>query len=38
MVLLFSSLVVLGCQPGDPLSYQPNSHPRDGTVGDTPPQ
>ena len=29
---------VLGCQPGDLLSYQPNGHPRDGVIGDTPPQ
>jgi putative transcriptional regulator len=28
---------VLGCQPGDLLSYQPNGHPRDA-AGDTPPQ
>jgi putative transcriptional regulator len=26
---------VLGCQPGDLLSYQPNGHPRDA-AGDTP--
>jgi len=29
---------VLGCQPGDLLSYQPNGHPRDAAAGDTPPQ
>ena len=29
---------VLGCQPGDLLSYQPNGHPPDGAIGDTPPQ
>jgi putative transcriptional regulator len=28
---------VLGCQPGDLLSYQPDSNPRDG-VGSAPPQ
>jgi len=27
---LASLCEVLGCQPGDLLSYQPNSHPRDG--------
>ena len=35
---LASLCQVLGCQPGDLLSYQPNGHPRDGTAGDTPPQ
>jgi putative transcriptional regulator len=34
---LASLCQVLGCQPGDLLSYQPNSHPRDGAA-DTPPQ
>ena len=29
---------VLGCQPGDLLSYQPNGHPCGGAIGDTPPQ
>jgi len=29
---------VLGCQPGDLLSYQPNGHQRDGAVGGTPAQ
>jgi putative transcriptional regulator len=28
---------VLGCQPGDLLSYQPNGHPRDAAA-DTPPR
>ena len=32
---LASLCQVLGCQPGDLLSYQPNGHPRDG---DAPPQ
>ena len=35
---LASICQVLGCQPGDLLSYQPNGHPRDGAIGDTPPQ
>ena len=35
---LASLCQVLGCQPGDLLSYQPNGHPRDGDLGDTPPQ
>jgi putative transcriptional regulator len=34
---LASLCQVLGCQPGDLLSYQPDSHPRDGAA-DTPPQ
>ena len=34
---LASICQVLGCQPGDLLSYQPDSHPRDGAA-DTPPQ
>jgi putative transcriptional regulator len=35
---LASLCQVLGCQPGDLLSYEPNGHPRDGAAGDTPPQ
>lgn len=34
---LASLCQVLGCQPGDLLSYQPDSRPRDGPA-DTPPQ
>lgn len=34
---LASLCEVLGCQPGDLLSYQPDSHPRDG-AGSAPPQ
>ncbi len=34
---LASLCQVLGCQPGDLLSYQPDSRPRDGAAG-TPPQ
>lgn len=29
---------VLGCQPGDLLSYQPDGHPRDADAGDPRPQ
>jgi putative transcriptional regulator len=29
---LASLCQVLGCQPGDLLSYQPNGHPRDGSA------
>jgi putative transcriptional regulator len=35
---LASLCQVLGCQPGDLLSYQPNGHPRDGAARDTPSQ
>src|SRR5262245_65103291 len=34
---LASLCQVLGCQPGDLLSYEPNGHPRDGAAGDPPP-
>ena len=34
---LASLCQVLGCQPGDLLSYQPKGHPRDA-VSDTSPQ
>jgi putative transcriptional regulator len=34
---LASLCEVLGCQPGDLLSYRPDSHPRN-SVGRTPPQ
>jgi putative transcriptional regulator len=34
---LASLCEVLGCQPGDILSYRPDRHPRDG-AGSTPPQ
>jgi putative transcriptional regulator len=35
---LASLCQVLGCQPGDLLSYQPDGRPRDTAVGDRPPQ
>jgi len=35
---LASLCEVLGCQPGDLLSYQPDGHPRDGAADGTPPQ
>jgi putative transcriptional regulator len=35
---LASLCQVLGCQPGDLLSYQPNGHPHDATAHGTPPQ
>lgn len=35
---LASLCEVLGCQPGDLLSYQPNSHPRDGAADGSPSQ
>ena len=35
---LASLCQVLGCQPGDLLSYQPTGHPRDADAGDTPPR
>jgi putative transcriptional regulator len=35
---LASLCQVLGCQPGDLLSYQPNSHPCGGAADGTPPQ
>jgi len=35
---LASLCEVLGCQPGDLLSYQPDGHSRDGAADDTPPQ
>lgn len=34
---LASLCEVLGCQPGDLLSYLPNSHPREGTADGAPP-
>jgi len=35
---LASLCEVLGCQPGDLLSYQPDGHSRDGAADGTPPQ
>lgn len=35
---LASLCQVLGCQPGDLLSYQPNGRPRDAADGDAPPR